>query len=181
MAKVVMPLLSGEARGKVGDALVFFPLPHCEYNVVRRWLKSGNPQSASQGNARLRLQAAGYGNRFIVTTATLATQIKAKTPYGQTWAAYFLKTILGPNFANIDASLVAWDSAGNQAHWNTYSAALGMEDQDIGYASIDAITAGEVLFCQARAAFDLGLGIAVQDAQDMTEQQISDFKDAFTT
>lgn len=181
MAKVVLPLLSVEARNKLGDAMVFFPLPHCDQNVVRRWLKPTNPKSEAQGDVRLKVKAMGYGNSFIDPTKTLATQIKAVTPSGQTWAAYFIKTALGDNFANIDASLTAWDSATNTGDWNSAAADLGMVDQDISYASIDPITAGEIMFVQARAAYDLGLAIAPADAQDMTADQIDAFKDAYTS
>jgi len=57
MAKVDGPLFSLEARGKIGDAIVFFPWKG--RHVVRQWLKPTNPQSATQGYVRGALKAIG--------------------------------------------------------------------------------------------------------------------------
>ena len=46
MAKVDGPLLSLEARGKVADAIVFFPWKG--RHVVRQWLKPTNPMDTLQ-------------------------------------------------------------------------------------------------------------------------------------
>lgn len=181
MAKVVLPLLSMEARGKIGDSIVFFPLPHSDQCVVRRWLKPTNPQSEDQGDVRLKVKAAGYGLSFITNTATLATQIKAVTPADQIWNAYFVKTILGDAMQAIDASLTAWDTAANSAGWTSVANSLGILDCDITYASIDPITKGEVLFVQARAAYDLELAIAPNDAQSLSTDDIVSFANALGT
>ena len=187
MARVVLPLLGVEATGKLGNAMVYMPIPHAKDGLtsVRKWLKPKNPQSEDQGDVRLRTKAIGYGLSFIGVgkppACTLITQIKAVTPAGQIWNAYFLKQCFGDAFANIDASLTAWDTATNSADWTSVAASLGLVDKDIAYASIDPITAGEIVFVHARAAYDLGLAIAPADAQDMSTAQIEAFAAAYTT
>ena len=181
MARVVLPLLGVEARGKIGNAIVYMPIPHAKDGLtsVRVWTIPKNPQSATQGDVRLRLKAAGYGVSFIVNTASLALQIKAVTPATKIWNAHFVKTMFGDSFAAIDASLTAFDTATNSADWQSVATSLGLVDQDISYASIDPITMGEVVFCAARAAFDLGLAIAPADAQDMSDAQVEAFAAAY--
>ena len=67
MAKVEGPLMSIEARGKIADAIVFFPWKgrHC----VRQWLKPTNKKSTAQGYVRAAVYSIG---KFI-------TQILAKS------------------------------------------------------------------------------------------------------
>ncbi len=50
MAKVVGPLMSLEARGKIGDALVAFVWKG--RNVMRSWTIPSNPRSVGQTVAR---------------------------------------------------------------------------------------------------------------------------------
>lgn len=182
MARVVLPLLGVEARGKIGNALVYMPIPHAKNGLtsVRVWTVPKNPQSESQGDVRLKCKAIGYGIGFITNNQTLATQVKAATPATQIWNAYYMKQVFGDSFANLDASLTAWDTAANSVGWDSVAASLGLVDQDISYASIDPITAGEIVFCLARAAYDLELAIAPQDAQTMTSDNIASFAAAFT-
>jgi hypothetical protein len=177
MARVVLPLLGVEARGKVGNAIVFMPIPHATNGLtsVRVWTIPKNPQSETQGDVRLRMKAIGHGISNVLSTGTLATQIKAVTPATQIWNAYFVKQVMGDAFANIDASLTAWDTAANSVAWDSIAASLGVEDKDISYASIDPITAGEICFCLGRAAYDLGLAIAPDDAQSLTSDNVASF------
>lgn len=183
MAKVVLPLLSVEARGKIGDAMVFFPLPHCEQAVVRRWLKPTNPQSASQGDVRIKAKSTGYNNSFIVNAATLQTQIAAVTPSGQTWAAYYIKQQHGASFATWDADRTEFDGLTNTAEWESDVAGLGMVDQDISYADEDPVTPGEVVYHAAKAAYRLGLACAATDPAVWTTAggEITDFVGDYTT
>jgi len=181
MARVTLPLLGVEATGKLGQAIVYMPIPHARDGLtsVRKWLKPKNPKSEAQGDVRLKTKAMGYGVSFIQAGSTLETQIKAATPAGQIWNAYFLKQCFGPNFANIDAALTAWDTATNSAKWTAVANSLGILDCDIAYASIDPITKGEILFCHAAAAYDLELDIAPAEPQDMTSDQIQSFGEAY--
>lgn len=56
MAKVTAPLFSFGARGKLGDALVYFPWKGI--NVVRTYAVPANPNSAAQQTQRARLSSA---------------------------------------------------------------------------------------------------------------------------
>lgn len=177
MARVVLPLLGVEARGAIGKAIVYMPIGHATDGLtsVRVWTKPTNPESESQGDVRLRMKAVGHGISKIVADSALQSQIAAATPAGEIWNAYFVKTVMGAAFATIDASLTAWETAANSAGWISVAESLGMEDQDISYASIAPITAGEILFCQARAAYDLSLDIAPDDAQSLSSDNVASF------
>ena len=177
MARVVMPLLSVEARGKVGNALVFMPIPHAAngLNSVRVWTIPKNPQTESQGDVRLRCKALGYALSFIEGGSVVQTQIAAVTPATNIWNAHFLKTAFGDAFAALDASRTAWGTAANSVGWTSVADSLGVVAKDIDYASIAAFEAGEIVFCLARAAYDLELAIAPADAQSMTSDDIASF------
>jgi hypothetical protein len=181
MARVTLPLLGVSATGKLGQAIVYMPIPHARDGLtsVRRWLKPKNPESESQGDVRLKVKAAGYGVSFIQANSVLETQLKAATPAGNIWNAYFLKQCFGSNMANIDASLTAWDTAANSAKWTAVAASLGILDADISYASIDPITKGEILFLHAAAAYDLELAIATGEPQNMTSDDVQSFGAAY--
>ena len=190
MAKVVLPLLSAEARGKIADSLVFFPLAHSiGGQPVRKWLKPANPQSASQGNTRIRMAATGSIVPKIVhittgqaTDSSLASQLKALCPANKIWNAYFVEKMNGANFSTINTALSAYatDTGANTAQFKTSAAALALEDTTITYASPSTITAGKKLFIAAHAAYLLGITEASVDAQDMTTAQIEAFAAAFT-
>lgn len=184
MAKVVMPLLSAEARGKVADSLVFFPLPHAVGGEpVRVWVIPGNPQTSDQGDVRLKLLACGTVTKKIVKGKTLQTQIAAVTPANKIWNAYFVEVMVGKNFATIDGQLTEWGnlSETNKGYFNTAAAGLGLETSDLAYAAIDPITGGMKLFIAAHAAYTLGLASAPADAKDMTQAQVNAFATAFTS
>jgi len=181
MAKVILPLLSVEARNKIGNAMVFFPLPHSDQNVVRRWLKPSNPKSEGQGDVRLYQTAAGKVLSKIVTGGTFQIQVAALTPAGEIWNARLVKTIHGTAFADIIASLTAWDTAANSGQWTSVASSLGIADQDVSYASIAPITKGEVLFLAGRAGYDLGIALCPADAQSLTDAQIQALGNGFLT
>jgi len=56
MAKLIMPLLSIGASGKIGDALVFFPWKGIK--CVRKYVIPANPKTAGQQAQRSKLTAA---------------------------------------------------------------------------------------------------------------------------
>lgn len=96
MAKVDGPLFSLEAKGKIGDAIVFFPWKG--RHAVRRWLKPTNPRDVDQKIVRQKLAGLGKCLKAMVTPgAVLANGSaavvawKAKTPAAQIWNAYLVK------------------------------------------------------------------------------------------
>ena len=183
MAKVVLPLLSAEARGKIADALVFFPLAHAKGGQpVRRWLTPQNPQSEDQGDARIKTAACGNVTSLVVDEKDLRVQIKAMMPAKNIWNAYFVQRMLGSSFAVINQALsdYADSTEASTADFITSAAALAMEDSVISYSAIGTITAGEKLFVAAHAAYLMGLACAPADAKDMTVEQVVAFAKAFT-
>lgn len=181
MARVILPLMGVEATGALGKAIVYMPIPHATDGLtsVRRWLKPKQPNSWAQGDVRLYVKAVGHGMNFISTGGELQDELYNATPAPQIWNAYFLKTCFGAAFAAIKSSLTAWATPALTSVWTSVAASIGILDKDIGYASIEPITAGEIMFVHARAAYDLSLSIAPVDAQTMTSPQIISFGVAY--
>lgn len=181
MARVTLPLLGVSATGKLGQAIVYMPIPHARQGLVsvRKWLVPKNPKSEEQGDVRLKTKAMGYGVRFIEANSTLQTQLKAATPAGKIWNAYFLGEVFGKSFANVDNALSVWDTATLSARWTAIATSLGILDADVDYASIAPITKGEILFCHAYGAYGLDLAIATVKPEDMTSAQILAYGKAY--
>lgn len=99
MAKVDGPLFSLEARGKIADAIVFFPWKG--RHAVRRWLKPTNPRDIDQKHVRQKLAMIG---KFISRVqspdsdhpngSAFVEAMKAKTPAAQIWNAYTVKKVM---------------------------------------------------------------------------------------
>ena len=117
MAKLTAPLLSLEARGAIGEALVYFPWKG--RNVARAWTKPSNPRDIDQKLIRQKLAALGKNLKAIVTPETgllngsaLYQLIKDVTPATQIWNAYFVKAALDD--LKVDSALVdLWSDATN--------------------------------------------------------------------
>lgn len=183
MAKVVLPLLSAEARGKIADSLVFFPLAHAVGGQpVRRWLTPQNPKSTDQGDSRIRTAAVGNITSIIVKEKDLHTQIVGVMPAKKIWNAYFVERALGTAFAVINAALTAFSdlTEAYQTAWDAAAATLAMEDTVLTYSTLGTITAGEKLYIAAHAAYLMGLACATTAAVDMTASEITVFGACFT-
>lgn len=190
MAKVVLPLLSAEARGKIADSLVFFPLAHSiGGQPVRRWLKPANPQNAAQGNTRIKMAASGsiipkilHVKTGQLTDSSLAAQIKVLCPANKIWNAFYVEKMNGSAFATFLQALTDWtaENTTDKGLFDTAAAALAMEDTTLAYASPSTITAGQKLFVAAHGAYLLGITEAPVDAKNMTSTQITAFQKAFT-
>jgi len=97
MAKVDGPLFSLEAKGKIGDAIVFFPWKG--RHAVRRWLKPTNPRDIDQKLVRQKMAAFGKCLRAVTTPSAsglvngsdMVVTVKALTPATQIWNAYLVK------------------------------------------------------------------------------------------
>ncbi len=135
MAKVTGPLMSMDASGKFAGALVFTKWKGRP--VVRQLVTPANPQSALQGETRTWLRLASAAQKFINRTALIRTG-ETKTdkqllieaaPSGQAWNGFLVKSILGPQNANIAAADTIWGAFDSTAktNWNTAAAALTPE------------------------------------------------------
>ena len=134
MAKVDGPLFSLEARGKVGEAIVFFPWKG--RHVVRRWLKPTNPRDIDQKLIRQKLAAVGrcigkiLGVSDTYPNGSLAVvQWKTLTPATQIWNAYIVKSALAKlksdaTWILFAASIAAADEL---VTWQSCALDMGME------------------------------------------------------
>jgi len=177
MAKVIMPGLGVSAHGTVGKCFVYEDWKGI--TRLRKWVRPKNPKSAGQTKARTYFMAASHLMGKISTDGDLASAVKAVMPVEVAWQAHYIGKIVGANAAAIEASLTAWDTAANSADWNSVALSLRVQPQLHPQAEIDEITAGEIVFLGARAAYRMGLDLAPVDAQDMTTGQIESFVAGF--
>lgn len=154
MAKVVAPLQSFSASGKIGKSLVFFG--HLGRNVVRGLVTPANPQTAGQGSQRLLLGGLGRASKGVVINGDYYADVILVTPAGQTWVSNFIKNI--SNFFGTGATGVAAIKAAVTGHsatnWETQGASLGLSTVTISYADTNTeFTPGEQLYVLAQFAF----------------------------
>jgi len=177
MAKVDGPLFSLEARGKIGEALVFFPWKG--RHAVRRWLKPTNPRDIDQKLIRQKLAAVGrcIGKFLGVSTAypngSLAiVQWKTKTPATQIWNAYIVKNALkklasDATWILFSASIAAADEL---VTWQSCALDMGMATL---YGTEDAFATNvppeEQLAAVAFAAVEAGYSDVSIDASGLIE------------
>ena len=165
MAKVDGPLMSLEARGKIADAIVFFPWKG--RHAVRQWLKPTNPEKTLMGYVRASLRAIGKEIKVIACIAKgsavdskLYNGIVAKTPAGLNWNAYHAQGILAQMivagaFATtaFNALIAKYSTHSQKAAWDTQGTALGIVDYAFPYGYTTNLSAGCQLFFGALAAF----------------------------
>jgi len=151
MAKVVAPLQSFSASGKVGKALVFFS--HLGRNVVRGLVTPANPQSETQGDSRLLLGALGRAALGVANPSDYLTQARLAVPAGQTWVSYLIRRTIEAYGSGVTgvAALVAAYEAQAATNWEAQAALRGLTDLTITYAAAasQTITAGAQLYALA--------------------------------
>lgn len=132
MAKLTAPLLSLEARGALGEAIVYFPWKG--RNVARAWTKPANPRDVDQQLIRQKMACMGKNCKAIVTPETglangsaIYQLIKEDTPATQIWNAFFVKAALDD--LKVDSAFIALSSAimgtGPVTTWQAEAATLG--------------------------------------------------------
>lgn len=187
MAKVTMPLLSAEARGKIADAIVFFPWKGL--NVVRQWLIPANPQSVDQMTARAKLKGIGKAIAKIQTPTDLANgsmiyQLTLpKAPSGQPWNSYFAKKVLDhvKTTANWTDLTAAWSTASAYTELNALATGLGLVDFALTTNYTETIAAGLQLYMAAYAAYALELSEYITDPVGWNAALATAFAADFTT
>lgn len=198
MAKVEGPLFSLGARGKIGDAMVFFPWKG--RHVVRRWLIPTNPQSTVQGYLRAALKAVAkfisvvgnvsVGNALDSKVYQAAT---ASVDAGMNWNAWlgagFLDALQSANafvtgsftdLVEVYSSLNTTDLAA----WASEATALGLIDFAFGYGYTTNIPAGLQLFFGAHACYSksiIGTAPYDTDPDSWVLADITDFAEELTT
>ena len=192
MAKVDGPLFSLEARGKIGDAMVFFPWKG--RHAVRRWLKPTNPRDIDQKLVRQKMAAFGKCLGAITTPgavlangAEIVVEVKSLTPAAQIWNAYLVQ--MGMKDLYLDA---AWTDLMTEVHqtnasngWVSAAEALALTTLPStadGYAS--DIPAWNQLVAAAYACWKMDLSMSEVDMSvhpsAMVLGDITLFASAFT-
>ena len=147
MAKVVAPLGSFSASGKIGKALVFFS--HLGRNVVRGLVTPANPQTGGQGMIRLFLGAVGRAARVPYVGGPFLTALKTVVPSGQTWVSAMVSYVLSA-YADVDAFNTAAAGHTKAAVFSSQAALLGLTTVTVSYSSGDTtVTPGAQLYALA--------------------------------
>jgi len=161
MAKVVMPLLSAEASGKIADTMVYFYWKGL--NVVRRWVVPTNPREIKQKLIRTRLAAMGKNLAAMTTAApagAIIALIKAVAPANTIWNAHFVSQTLKhiKTNANWTALNTAYNAAVTQlTQFEASAGLLVMADIVPGSVFNETVSRGLQLHLGAYAAYKLGL------------------------
>ena len=163
MAKVTGPLMSMDARGAIGKAIVFMGWKGIK--DARMWLKPANPQSTGQGNIRTVIGALGRACGKAIADAPFATKLVnlGVIPAAQSKQSYlvqFIKdayitgggTTLKSNYATI---LKEFTGATGEAGFNAAAATIGLSDFGMVYDDIVAFPKGLGLYLLAKAAIAL--------------------------
>lgn len=199
MAKVDGPLMSLEARGKIADAIVFFPWKG--RHVVRQWLKPANPTTTTQGYVRAALKAISKWVKKILSISggdALDSIIYAAftdtAPAGLNWNAFagqgFLDQLQdGGVFKTTDfLALVANYSTDLDtdalAAFEAAATGLGMEDFAFGYGYTVNIPAGLQMYFGALACYHDGIiGSAPYDTDPVSwaDSDVTNFLADMTT
>lgn len=158
MAKVVAPLGSFSASGKIGKSLVFFS--HLGRNVVRGLVTPANPQTSTQGDVRLLLGAIGRAAKVVVRPSDWFSDANVVTPAGQTWVSYFIRNIIqiyGSGNTGVAALNAAFEGHTADADFQSRAVAAGLSDLTISYAETGdtTITAGAQLYALAAHTFNM--------------------------
>ena len=167
MAKVDGPLMSLEARGKIADAVVFFPWKG--RHAVRQWLKPTQKNSTLQGYVRASLYAIGKWIKEIFCVAQddavdskVYSLNTAKAPAGMNWNAFaaegFLNLLQSAGTfktASFTALVAAYSSLATAVltAFKTNATALGMADFAFDYGYVTNIEAGCQLYFGALACY----------------------------
>ena len=170
MAKVSGPLMSMDASGKFGGAIVFSKWKG--RNVVRQLVVPANPNSAGQELARNRTRVTGAIQGWVNTsvlkaptqTVTDKVRIKAVTPGGFAWNGFITQTIIGAGGLTYTAAKAAYAAltAPQKEAWVDAAGVLAPVISDVfqtveGGGAGTPITNGEVFFIYQYGLSLLGL------------------------
>lgn len=163
MAKVTGPLMSMDARGAIGSAIVF--LGWKGIKSCRMWLKPANPQSTGQGNIRTIIGAVGRACGKAIAGAPYATKLVnlGIIPSAQSKQSYLVQFIKD-NYAtgsgatlksNYATTLKEFTGAVGEVGFNAAGAAMGLSDFGMVYDDIATFPKGLGLYLVAKAAIAL--------------------------
>lgn len=181
MAKVTAPLMSMDASGKFGGALVFGKWKGRP--TVRKLVTPSNPQSADQTAVRNALRVMAAGQHFAQLTALIRAgetltdkaEMASLAPSGQAWNGFLVKSGIGAGQVNYAAATDAYAAlqAADRTAWGVAAAALtpaipAVAQSVAGGGSGTPLTAGEVYFHYVYALYVAGAVAAVPGATPPT-------------
>jgi hypothetical protein len=169
MAKVSMPLMSGQASGSFGNALVFGYRKGV--NVVRSLVIPANPKSADQAIARNIVRVCGAAQKFANAcldmgagrTSTDKALLIAAAPAGQTWNSFLVFCMTGALAISYDAATTLWGTlSANHAAWESAATGLTPAFPEVAqYGALDApgtnVTPGLAFFHYQYGLYIAGL------------------------
>lgn len=157
MAKVVAPLQSFSASGKIGKSLVFFT--HLGRNVVRSLVTPANPKTGSQGDIRQILGGLGRSAKIIVTPSDWFNDLNTITPAGQTWISRYIQSAREAHMSDTaayEATVTEFEAHTATADWVTEALAAGLTTLDIDYSTTtNDFADGLMLYMIAKYSFDV--------------------------
>jgi len=167
MAKVDGPLFSLEARGKIADAMVFFPWKG--RHIVRQWLKPTNPKSTIQGYLRAALKTiskfigkVGNTNDGDTYDSKIYQAATSSADAGLNWNAWLAQGVLnafqsGNTFVtgSFTDLVDEYSSLGSDelTAFATNATEQGLLDFAFGYGYTTSIPAGLQLYFGAKACY----------------------------
>lgn len=181
MATVVGPLLSLGAKKSVGGALTFSNWKGL--NTVRIKSTPSNPKTLVQQNGRAFFAAGGKITKRTDLTGDVVQYARDKTPAMQSWSSFFVREIMGTNYANIKQVKVDYDATANSAKKALYddaAAQAGIESVDLDGTANTQVSAGLALMAAYAASNRMGDPSAPVQATSATEAQIFAYTEALT-
>lgn len=170
MAKVSGPLMSMDASGKFGGALVFGKWKGRP--TVRQLVTPANPQTAGQVAARNMVRTTGIAQHQVRLSAevksgeTLTEKelLMAAAPSGYAWNGHLTDMMIGSGALTYAAGQAAWTAltAPQKSAWDVAAAArtpafFAANQQTAGGATGTPLTAGNVYFLQQYGMYAAGI------------------------
>lgn len=157
MAKVISPLLSFSASGKIGKSMVFFS--HLGRNVVRQLVIPKNTKTEEQGSQRLLIGSMGAATSVVQKTGAYYTSAKTSIPAGQTWVSDFVKKMVAKyesGSAGVSNIVTDFDALSSKTNFEGAAADLGLTDIIVPYAKTGStlIPAGALLMMLGQYGYD---------------------------
>lgn len=190
MAKVSGPLLSVEARGKIADALVYFPWKG--RHLVRQWLKPANPKRDLQGYVRCALAIVGKVISKIKSASQgdgvdsyLYDALTSLSPADQPWNAYFAKQVLEDlksagsfKTASFTDMSALYSTHSNAAAFSSDATLLMLSDYLFDYGYVTNNDAGFLMYMAAYAAQKLQIAGFTTALADWAASDVNNLKSA---
>lgn len=177
MAKVSGPLMSMDASGKLGNAIVFSKWKG--RNTVRGFVIPANPRSAGQQTQRAKVAAAGRFVSFMEFGSPLQASANAAAPSGQSGAGY-LVSLMSERYTTQLAAYTNGSNSTVKGYFDAAAASLGLLPITIPGSEEITVTAGFMLWLAYDAVRSFDESLATTVVTSATEASIGDFVDALS-